>query len=213
MNLPSLLLIAGKAGLQLLGRGVDGFLRLSREAALVVTQGGGSLQEASDQGRLFYGATAKTGVAPGTDIGTTAAFCLANPVDSGVTLVLRKVSIGYVSGTLGAGFVGACYGGQSFTAVTGTAITPVGGKDGGSSAKGKAFTTATIPATPSLMQPIWNAGAALASTALGLSVSEWEPAGGIQIPPGRNFSLQGVAAAGTSPLVVFGAVWEEVPAA
>jgi hypothetical protein len=60
--------------------------------------------------------------------------------------------------------------------------------------------------------PFCSIGAHLASTA----VAPWQIVrdinGGIVIAPGGVFSLQGVAAAGTSPLVVFGAFWEEVPA-
>jgi len=49
---------------------------------------------------LFHAATAATGVAPGTAIGTTAAFSLHNPLGSGVRLAILVASLAYISGTL-----------------------------------------------------------------------------------------------------------------
>ena len=45
-------------------------------------------------GRIFSAMTAVTGVAPGTALGTTAAFTLQNKVGSGVNLVLLESRMG-----------------------------------------------------------------------------------------------------------------------
>jgi hypothetical protein len=37
--------------------------------------------------------------------------------------------------------------------------------------------------------------------------------GEIQVPPGVALGLCGIAAAGTTPLVIFGISWEEIPLA
>lgn len=164
-------------------------------------------------GRVFHGGTAATGVAPGTAIGTTAAFTLYNPTGSGIDMVLLYTSMGYVSGTLGAGVIHyVANTNPQAAAVTGTAITTVNALLGGANGVGKAFTTATLPAAPTILRPFASLQASLATTA----VQPWQiydaVDGAIVIPQGCALSLEATAAAGTSPLVVFGATWEEVPA-
>jgi hypothetical protein len=193
--------------------------RGDHSGALVTQDAHARYQEAVLQGRVFSGATASSGVAPGTAVGATAAFALYNPPSSGVQLVIWKLSVGYVSGTLGAGtIIGVSNTNTQGAAVTGTAITIVNALLGGGvgSARGLPFTTATVPTTgQNNLRPLWNMGAALASTALGISAAEsaLEIAGEFIVGPGATFSLQGVAAGGSSPLVIFGCTWEELPAA
>lgn len=164
-----------------------------------------------DDEAVFYAQTAMTGVAPGTAIGTTAAFALHNPVGSEVDLVVLELYLGYISGTLGAGVVSACVNVDDDAAIpTGTAVAEINAKLGnGTQAQGRALTTATLPATPSPIRPLWNLGASLASTALAPSAAKERIDGAIVIPPGCTLSLQGTAAAGSTPLVVLGALWKE----
>src|SRR3972149_2419732 len=63
----------------------------------------GRYYDAAVDGRLFHASPAATGVAPGTAIGTTAAFSLHNPLGSAVDLAILIASMAYISGTLGAG--------------------------------------------------------------------------------------------------------------
>lgn len=212
MQLMNLMLL-GVRGLAKVADGMAGAaLRLGREGALLVGSAQGALQEAALSGRLFYASTAPTGVDPGTAIDTAAPFALANPNGSRVLLVVRKVAVGYVSGTLGAGFVAGCIGPSSQTAVTGTAVIPTAAYGGsGTGSAGKAFTTATLPATPNVAMPLVNLGAKAAATALDPAVALFDVEGGIVIEPGGSFSLQAVCAAGTSPLTVLGCAWEEIP--
>lgn len=184
--------------------------RLGKDGAVMVQSAHGALQEAAIRGALFHAMTAATGVAPGTAIGTAAAFALANPEGSGKLLVVHELLLGYISGTLGAGVVVACGGTKSFTAVTGTAIAPQGGKIGAAPGVGKAFTTATLPAAPAGIRPVFNLGAFVATEASVPGMLAAKIDGAIVVPPGCSLSLQGVAAAGTTPLVVLGAVWEEI---
>lgn len=170
-------------------------------------------QEAVLRGRCYSGGTAATGVAPGTSIGTTAAFSLYNPAASQFNLVVLRVSMGYVSGTLGAGVVHYLANTNiAAAASTGTAITATNCLIGGTgSATGRPLTTVTLPAAPTVLRPFVSLGASLASTA----VQPWQVAedvdGEFIIAPGGTLSLHGTAAAGSTPLVVFGILWEEVP--
>lgn len=161
-------------------------------------------------GRIFSAETAVTGVAPGTSIGTTAAFTLQNKSGSGVNLVLLEARMGYVSGTLGAGVVNYVYNGPTTTQATGTAITIQNARLGGATSEAAlAFTTATI-VSPTLLRPFCSLQASLASSV----TQPWQVVdkvnGGIIVPPGANLSLHGTAAAGTSPLVVFFMLWQEI---
>lgn len=161
-------------------------------------------------GRLYMGQTAVTGVAPGTAIGTTAAFALYNPLSSGKNLIVHKASLAYVSGTLGIGqvdWVGHLTSSQA--AFTGTAIPVVNGKVGAPAGVGKPFTTATVPASGTPFRPAFNLPPILATSVVVPWIILDEVAGAIVIEPGIGVSLQATAGAGTSPLVIYGCVWEE----
>lgn len=185
--------------------------RLSTNLAMITQNLSGKFLESVIQGNVYVASTAVTGVAPGTAIGTTSPFTLSNPKGSNKYLVVLRTTIGYVSGTLGAGVVD--YVGNldpAAAAVTGTAIAAVNCLLSLATGVGKAFTTATLPAAPTVMRPFVSLTALLASTA----VQPWtvvdEVDGEFVIPPGCALSLEGTAAAGTSPLVVFSMTWEEV---
>jgi hypothetical protein len=185
------------------------FARCDETFAQAIFQSHGKYHDAVKRGRVYSGATAATGVAPGTTISTTAAISLYNPVGSGFNLHVLRASMAYVSGTLGAGSVywlanvlpGA-------TATTGTAITMVNNLFGGAAGVGRLLTTATIPA-PTILRPFCGLGASLASTA----VSPWQVFDDVDsefvVTPGCTLSLHAQAAAGSTPLVIFGMTWEE----
>lgn len=165
--------------------------------------------EATRDGDVFSATTAVTGVAPGTAIGTTAAYTLQNPAGSGVNLVIIETRMGYISGTLGAGTVNYLYNGPTTTAATGTAITIVNGKLDGDTSAARAYTTATI-VSPTLLKPFCSLQASLASSVTQPWNVKDEVRGSIIVPPGANLSLHATAAAGTSPLVIFSMTWMEV---
>ena len=177
----------------------------------LVAQGHAKYYEAVRRGSVFSGGTAATGVAPGTAIGTTAAFSLHNPLGSGKYLVVLRASMGYVSGTLGAGVIHYLANIDTQLArPSGTAITARNVLLGSNAAAvAMPLTTATI-ASPLILRPFVSLGASLATTA----VQPWQIVedvdGEFVVGPGATLSLHGTAAAGTSPLVVFGMTWEEV---
>lgn len=180
-------------------------------AAQEVAQRHGRFYRPAADGRIFHAATPATGVAPGTAIGTTAAFSLHNPLGSGVDIAILKAAMAYISGTLGAGVVWHLVNlDPSVAAPTGTAITERPGKVTGGGGQGQALTTATLAAAPAIIRPFCSLGASLASTpAAPWQVNE-DLGGDIILPPGCTYSLHATAAAGTTPLVAFGVTWEEI---
>ena len=201
----------GVSGPSAVGDGANTALRTGRTGAICTQDAHGRFQEAVFRGNVWSAQTAGTGVDHGSSISTTAAFSLHNPLGSGKRLSIIRVSMGYVSGTLGAGAVLYLANGSNDARPTGTAIVPVNLKtfaDAGSAAL--PFTTATITA-PTPIGVFCNLQPSLATTA----VAPWTvmdyPEGLIQVAPGCTLSLHGLAgAAGTSPLVIFNVVWEEI---
>ena len=177
---------------------------------MVVSQLHGRYYEQALNGHLFYAQTAVTGVAPGTAISTTGAYTLYNPIGSGYNLVVLEGMMGYVSGTIGAGVVDwVAHVNPAAAAPTGTAIVATNALLGGSAGVARPLTTSTVVAgTP--IRPFCSLGASLATTA----VQPWhvrdDVGGAIIVAPGCAVDLHATAAGGTSPLVVFGVLWEEV---
>lgn len=202
----------GLVGQQASQNGQTTPIRLTRQGAATLSQLNGRHYEQAKQGNLFYAATAVTGVAPGTAIGTTAAFALYNPASSGVDLVVLRASMEYLSGTLGIGVVDWVANiSPSAAAVTGTAITPVNAYLGGRASVAAPKTTATLPATPTLLRHFGNLPPMLATSVLTPWLLVDDVNGAIIVSPGCSVSLEATAAAGTSPLVLFDALWEEIP--
>lgn len=189
-------------------------LRHGKNLETIVGDAHGHFYEATSRGNVFNAQTAATGVAPGTALGTTAAFVLYNPANSGKRLSIHKLAMGLISGTLGAGTVHILGTVAGDAVPTGTAITPRNRAVGqGSSAVATPLTTATVTTLAgkqigilcSLNEEV------VATTAIGTDITEKAIDGEITIEPGYGIALHATAAAGTSPLVVFNATWEEIP--
>ena len=173
----------------------------------------GKYYEIVIRGMVYHATTAVTGVAPGTAIGTTAAYALENPAGSNKNLVILSGRMGYVSGTLGAGVITwVAQNNPSGAATTGTAITPVNAKLDGPKGVGKPFTTATVPSAPAVTRVFGSLEASLATTAIAPWLLEDLVDGAIVVTPGTSIQLQATAAAGTTPLVVYSVTYTEVPA-
>ena len=194
--------------------------RQGKSGEAIVGQAHGKWFEAASRGVLF-GACEQAGVAPGTALGTTACLALYNPAKSGKRLIVCKTSLGYISGTLGAGTVFHC----ANIKVAGTAVAaPSGGTSltvysrniGGEplvssqDAVGLVRTNCTVT-QPIAMRPFASLQASLASTAVGPWMLTEDMAGEFVIEPGYCYQLQAIAAAGSTPLVAPGVMWEEIP--
>lgn len=202
-----------QVGRQTAGDGTKPTARGARDASLVVMQAGSKYYQLVKDGLVYVAQTAVTGVAPGTAIGTTAAAALYNPAGSGKDVVILSASLGYVSGTLGAGVVSWCLNTNlAAAAVTGTAMLTRNALAGaGDASVASPFTTATLPAAPTPVRNFCSLGASLASTA----VQPWQIVddvdGAIILKPGATASIQETGAAGSTPLVVVSLVWAELP--
>jgi len=185
--------------------------RLSSYLSQVMSHLGGKYQESVLRGNVYSAATA-AGVAPGTAISTTTPYTLYNPKGSGKALVVLVTSMSYVSGTLGAGTVHYGVNNNPDAApATGTAIESINCLIGAAAGVGKALTTATVPANPTAVRPFASLTALLASTAVQPWLAKDAVDGEFAITPGCSLSFCATAAAGSSPVVIFGMTWEEVP--
>ena len=183
--------------------------------SLIVSQGRSFHAEQVSRG-LVYAASIPpgTGQAPGTAIGTTACMTLANAAAATVRLVLLRISVGYVSGTLGAGVLALLAhfsAGSSIVAPAGgTAIVPTNMLLGSQNVSvANCRFNNTVPAAGLQIRSIASFGASLASTA----VQPWQVidyvAGEVVVGPGQAVSAQGIAAAGSTPLITVTMAWAE----
>lgn len=193
--------------------------RQGKTGETVVGQAHGKYYEPSSRGRVAFACDQGAGVATVTSISTTAILSLYNPINSGYRLALLKVGLGYFSGTLGAGPVYHCVTPQ----VSGTAQTlPSGGTSltsywtdmniltKSAAPVGLARVAGTVVA-PIVYRPFCSLFAELASTANGIQYSTEDMDGEIVIEPGGSYQIQSVCAAGSTPKVTVGVVWEEIP--
>jgi hypothetical protein len=196
------------------GDGTNAIARGTKEAGQVVQQQHGKYAEAALRGLMFAACTPSAGATPGTAVGTTAALSLYNPPGSGKRLFVKKVNVGYISGTLGAGTIYHCGDNTAPNQAAptgGTAITPVCtdlGNPTGSVAK--VGTGTTVANTPQRLYPLCAVNAMLATTATNPAEVQDDVDGAIIVEPGTTYSIQADAAAGTSPKVSIGVVWEEM---
>lgn len=208
--------VNGQVGPRYVSDGAETQLRLSKDAALAVTDSNAHFAEAATRNQIFAASTAVAGVAPGTALGTAPPMALWNPPSSGVYLAITSVRLGYVSGTIGAGTLAYAYVlQQTSTPSGGTELTTVGSSLSGARSRGRAFQGSTLVSTPLILAP----GIILNPTLATAAAASIGPAGSVVkdlvdgeyiVPPGAVFVAQGVAAAGTSPLVIIGVAWQEM---
>lgn len=201
--------LQGRVGL---GSGADGIpdqVRLGRELDLIVSDWLPRYGELARRGKLYTGMMAVAGADHGSSVGTSPIISLANPTRSRKIILPVIVTMGYISGTLGAGVMVHCVNAPGDTQTSGTAITPYNSQ--GLSPAGTLKTSATLSAAPAVVRPSFSLAPALATTAMAPWLAKDEVNGEIPLEPGAIWSLQGVAgAAGTTPRVVIGVTWIEV---
>jgi hypothetical protein len=203
--------------------GVPGYDQTQDEhGAERVIQSGGKYQDATKR-QICYAAATTAGRAPGTALSTKAPVILVyNPVGSGKRLKIMKVSIAQAAtGTLGAGTlnhigftINGPQGSQSNVAPvvgSGAAITPQNMDLGGPNASvATCFELGTLNSNPVSLYPFCELNASVGGTTATQPQQVTEDVdGGIVLEPGSGWGLAGIAAAGSSPLVHAGVVWEE----
>lgn len=207
--------LTGRAGPVYLPSGTHQEIRLAQNAEAVVAQGKGAMAEASMQSQIFIASNAVAGVAPGTALSTTPPFSLWNPAGSNRLVSILKVSVGYVSGTLGAGTLAYAQVTDAAAPTGGTDLVPVCAKLGISDVGvSKVGTGHTVDATPTIIRPSGiNFGAFLATTATISPVLSDNVNGEITVGEGKTFVVEGIAAGGSSPLIIISVTYQEIPTA
>lgn len=203
--------LQGQVAPQTLSDGFPASIRLGRSGEVVIQELHGVYYEQAKRGNLFTASVGVAGVAPGTVVGTAAAFSLYNPAGSGKDIVLLISNLAYLSGTLGAGALFYCQNAIGTVAPTGGTACPTLASNGGAAAGvGVALSGSTLPVAPKVIGTMGSLTAMLASTAVQPYALKDEIKGLIIVQPGGIFSIQAVAVAGTVPLVILGLAWEEV---
>lgn len=195
--------------------------RLGRTNEQVVADAHARYQEAVSRGKVFSLTliATTTGVAAGNIVAAAAAavtqFALVNPAGSGVNLVVLKVGIGVISGTVAAGPVFHSYtttlptlasiGGTIRNSMIGSANPSVAIPH--ALAAGSALTGSGALTTHSMMN--FSSTATAQATVGEISCVE-EVAGALIIPPGTMW-VPTWSAAGTSVLNAYMIQWEETP--
>lgn len=201
-----------KVGIQNIANGVQNTLRGEKTGGLVVTNTHGQFHESAVNGTIMYATNAVAGIAPWTAFSTTPPLALWNPPSSGKNLSITKVSVGYVSGTLGAGNIAiGQITAQNTVPTTGTEITPVCSLIGFPRGVGRAFSGSTFASVPTIIRPVFNMGAFVGTTAVAPQDCDILIDGSIVVTPWSAVALQGIAGAGTTPLVILGITYEEIP--
>lgn len=195
------------------GDGASIVPRLGKTGELIATEAHGHYYEGASRGVKFVVNTAVAGVAPGTALSTTPPLTLWNPPASGLFVVINKLIVSYISGTLGAGQILLAQTAQITTPTGGTTLQPVSAMVGNLiKSRTGAFQGSTLTFAPTLVR-----STGIVLSAFNGSASQPQPpllddlGGEIVIAPGMCVCLQGQAAAGTSPLVMLGFSFEEVP--
>jgi hypothetical protein len=189
-------------------------LRGTRSGSMVAQQQSGKYAEAVMRGSCYVAAVPPgTGVAPPATLSTTAALSLCNPAGSGKRLRVMGVSIGYISGTLGAGvFILTGNTSASQAAPTsGTSITPTNLLiTGGANASGLTRFGSTLPATPTMLEALANVGAFVGGAGSPPTPCYFDLDGRYVVDQGGIISLGSVTGSGTNPLITAAFIWEEI---
>lgn len=190
---------------------LDPLLSLTNDGASYISQAHLKNVEVIRQAKTFTFCTPVAGVAPGTALSTTPPLTVYNPINSGVYLAVGEVGLGYISGTLGGGAI-VLAGNPSLVQAAptgGTPLTPQCNFLGFVVGKALGYQGATLAATPGIICPVFTIGAWVGTTPDMMALSR-DFAGSYLLAPGASISLQAIAGAGTSPLVLLSMSVEEV---
>lgn len=202
----------GRVGKQYVSDGTHAELRMGTQADLIIAAGKGKYAEAAQRGELFVVSTGVAGVAPGTALSTTPPMAIHNPSGSSVLISILRVALGYVSGTLGAGSLVYAEVTDAANPTGGTTLTADSTLLGNPVGKAYIGQGDTVDATPTILRPSGLIlGATLASTAVSYAPLVDDIDGEFLVPEGETFVVEGVAAGGSSPLVMIGVTYQEIP--
>lgn len=209
----------GTVGPSLTGDGTapQGGVRQGRDGGLAAFDLHGRFYEQTSRGLSFIATTAAAGIAPGTALTATGALMLANPVGSGVNLSINKLFFGLAvsGGTLGPGNLWWTGGANPavLPAETTAALRNRGAfntSNAGDAAK--AYSGVSLTTVPVIIRPTVFTLDTYVGTVTSLNAPQFEEvAGELVVPPGFFIAVEGIAGAGTSPLVVLAISYENIP--
>lgn len=208
--------VEGKVGIQVLSDGTFSQPRLGHAGEVNTADAHARFYEQTYRSKNFAGNTAVAGVA-GQQAAALAATCalgLCNPTASGINAIINRLTIGYISGTMGlCTYVWALYTAQGATAAAGTAITPKA-LNGGAAVSFCTLgtgTSVTAGAPTIMLRGTGISSGAYAGGAACQPLMVDNVDGAIILPPGQALVLFGVGAAGTTEKLNFSLEWEESP--
>lgn len=205
-----------KIGAQNLADGSTATASGERTGGQRVADSRGKYADSVSRGNVYNCSDAVAGTAPGTAFSTTPNTLLWNPPNSGKNLELLTCSVGYISGTLGAGML--AYGAVA-SGNLGTTAVPTGGAERTTRSAmvgliagsvGRFFNGSTVTTAGTILRAAFNLGAFLATTAAIVGALKDDIAGEFVVRPQSSFVVEGVAAAGTTPLINVALTWQEV---
>lgn len=189
-------------------------IRQGKTGEVVVTELHGKYFEQAYRGNVFTVAQAAAGVVM-TTVGATAAFALANPFGSGKNLSLIRIEavIKVLPGTPVIGYYGIYVNtAPQAAAVNGTALAAINALVGsGFQSVAKPFTTATLPATPTLFRPFEQKTTTAEAPLSPPPVFAIDFDGTLLVAPGCTVSVNQDAADTSNATMVVFATWEENP--
>jgi len=205
------MLIQGQVGPSVLTDGTQAApLRQGRTGEGLITQLHGKYYESNLRGSVFV---ATTTAATLSTLGTAVSFALTNPAGSTKNASIIRVEVGITTAPA-TPVVGiyAIYVNSNpvAAAVTGTALATAPALIGSNlSSSVKAFTTATLPATPTLYRVLQNKETGASTTIPYLPTFAIDFDGTMILGPGTALSVQQNTADATNASAIITVVWEE----
>jgi hypothetical protein len=190
---------------------------LGKAGELMVAELHGKFYSYNYRQQLYMATQPAAGVIALPTGAATASYALANPVGSG-KLIVPVTSFAIVTVAAGTPVIGGYVWSLvpfNSTAVTGTAITAqsLNLSLTGGNAVGKAFTTATLPITPTIFYPFAQKYPETTVTT-GQVVQNFQNQfydGTLILPPGASMGFQQIAADTTNATFQIGVIWYEAP--
>ncbi|WP_345815294.1 hypothetical protein AAGS40_23290 [Paraburkholderia sp. PREW-6R] len=212
------MLVQGQVGQQAVAKGSNPTIRLSAQGDVVVSELHGRYAESSLNGSNYHASNTGAGVTlvtanalgavPGAG-SATPILALANPVNSGVNLVINRAKVLTISGTPGGGFMFG-YLTSQIANYTGTFTKGVQASTLTSGGRAGVIVNAPLSGTTVTVSELRQIGGPAAIiTGAGIYTVDEETAGDVIVPPGAIVGIF-AQAAGTNHVVKASLSWEEV---
>jgi hypothetical protein len=183
--------------------------RLGRYADVITSDLNGRYYEKASRGEVYVATTAIAGIAPGTVISASPALALLNPANSGKNIQILKMFVAYISGSIGPTVMWWVQGQNPAALVAETTAATrasafITGSIAAAGDVAKTYSGVSLTTVPVIIRPSTVSFATYVGGAAPIPPQFEEVAGEFVIPPGYFIGLEGVGAAGTTPLIAIG---------